>query len=139
MKPLTKTEPIAIVVSMALTAFASTYLNSDVSAWRMILIHLIFFMSGTSASQLYWSLIFPMLRVQLEASINRRTNKRIEFLEFLVCYYFRVMVRFVLFRCTLEEIRFLGYLNGLGAFLFLFLGLLFHVFQFANTNIVQVE
>ena len=133
MKPLTKTEPIAVVVSMSLTAFASTYLNSDVSTWGLILIHLIFFMSGASASQLYWTLIFPILSVQLENSTTRKTNKRINFLLCLVSYYFQVMVRFVCFRSSLEEIRFLGHLNGLGAFLLLFLGLFFHVFQFAKS------
>ena len=131
MNQLPKTEPSAIIVSMALTALAASFFDSFASTWRKIFIYLIFFLSGTSATQLYWSLIFPLVRDQLDGALNRRRNNKFDFFRRLVSYYFQVTVRFVFARCTLEEMRLLGYLNGLTAFLLLFLAQLLNIFRFS--------
>ena len=132
MKPPSKTEPTAIIVSMALTALAASFIDSLGLTWKTTFIYLIFFLSGASATQLYWSLIVPLVREQLDGALNRRKNNRLEFFVQLVSYYLRVTVQFVFARCTLEEMRLLGYLNGLAAFLLLFLGQLFNIYQFSD-------
>ena len=125
MNQSSKTEPTAIVVSMALTALASNYADSTTLIWRKIAASLIFILAGTSTTQLYWSLIIPLLREQLDVSLTRRGKTKFEFLGQLVIFYFRAEVRFLLARCTIMEMRLLGYLNGLAAFILFFLAQFF--------------
>ncbi len=116
-----RTEPTAIVVSMALTALASNYIESATSIWGKIVALLIFVFAGASATQLYWSLIIPLLRNQLDVSFIRRENTKYELLGLLIPFYFQISIRFFTVKCTIEEIRLLGYLNGMLAFLIFFL------------------
>ena len=117
-----RTEPTAIVVSMALTTLAATYINSIASTWQRIVTSLMFILAGTSTTQLYWSLIIPLLRDQLDVPLGREGKTKNKFLGQLVSFYFQVSGRLIIGRCTVKEMRLLGYLNGLAAFLILFLG-----------------
>ena len=56
---------------MALTALASSYVNlTTTPVWQKVLDYLVMIFAGTSATQLYWSLIIPQLRDQLDASLT---------------------------------------------------------------------
>ena len=110
---------------MALTALASNYADSTTLIWRKIAASLIFILAGTSTTQLYWSLIIPLLREQLDVSLTRRGKTKFEFLGQLVIFCFRAEARFLLARCTIMEMRLLGYLNGLAAFILFFLAQFF--------------
>ncbi len=117
-----RTEPTAIVISMALTALASSYVNlTTTPVWQKVLDYLVMIFAGTSATQLYWSLIIPQLRDQLDASLTT------EFLRKLVNFYLRVSTRFLIGQWTAKEMRLLGYINGLLAFLIFFFVELFHI------------
>ncbi len=123
-----QTEPSTIIVSMALTTLAASYIRSTQATWEYILASTIFILSGTSTTQLYWSFIIPLLTDQLNISPSRgRRSDNYQLLERLVTFYFRVGARFLIAQCTAKEMRLLGYLNSLIAFLLLFLGEIFYI------------
>ncbi len=128
------TEPSAIIVSMTLTALSVTFidivrLDSISNAWKFILATIIFIFAGTSTTQLYFSLIIPKLRGQINFPLSReRTTKQNFFVRYLG-FYLIMTARFFMARCSVIEIRLLGYLNSLIAFSILFLVQLFNIFE----------
>ncbi len=128
------TEPSAILISMSLTALSATYidfskLDSGSDAWRLILASIIFMFAGISACQLYFSLIIPKLRDQINFPLSKkRTTKQNFFVRYLG-FYLRITTRFFIARCSVREIRLLGHLNSLIAFSILFLVQLIHMFE----------
>ena len=124
-----KTEPIAIPVSMALTALAVSYVDNTNSIWRRALSSLIFILGAMSTTQLYWSLIIPLLKDGLNLSSNDKIKNRYMFLVLLFGFYGRNSIRFIIGRCNAKEMMLLGYLNGLAAFIVLFFAQLLHIIE----------
>ena len=124
-----KTEPTAIIASMALTALAAGYTDLTTSIWVKIVSYLILILAGTSATQLYWSLIIPQLRNELDDSLTREVNFKGKILVRLVGFYFRVSARFFIAQCTIKEMRLLGYINGMIAFLIFFVAKLLNLIK----------
>ena len=124
-----KTEPIAVAVSMALTASAASSFDETNSTWGKALSSLIFILGGISTTQLYWSLIIPLLKDGLNLSSNDKIKNRYMFLVLLFGFYGRKSIRFIIGRCNVKEMMLLGYLNGLAAFMVLFFTQLLHIIE----------
>ena len=124
-----KTEPIAVAVSMALTALAATSIDDTDSTWERALSFLIFILGGMSTTQLYWSLIIPLLKDGLNLSSNDKIKNRYMFLVLLFGFYGGKTIRFITARCNAKEMMLLGYLNGLAAFLILFFAQLLYIIE----------
>ncbi len=124
-----KTEPIAVAVSMALTALAASSVDDTDSTWGKALSSLIFILGGMSTTQLYWSLIIPLLKDGLNLSSNDKIKNRYMFLVLLFGFYGRKSIRFIIGRCNAKEMMLLGYLNGLAAFIVLFFAQLLHIIE----------
>ena len=128
------TEPSTIIVSMTLTAGSAAYidianLNSVSAAWRLIFSSIIFIFAGTSATQLYFSLIIPKIRNQINCMrAQERANKR-NLLRNYIRFYLLGNLKFLIARCTINEIRMLGYLNGFMAFFILLIVQFIHIIE----------
>ncbi len=119
---------------MTLAALSATYvdlakLNSVSDAWKVIFSSIIFLFAGISTAQLYFSLIIPKLKAQIDFSWSRgRTTKLNLFLRYFGLYILW-NTRFLRGRCSVREVRILGYLNGLAAFSILLIAQLIHIFE----------
>ena len=125
------TEPSTILMSMTLTALSAAYIDlaklvSVSDAWRTILASIVFIFAGTSTAQLYFSLIIPKLKAQINFPWNQERSNKL-----LRCFGFYILwnVRFFSARCSVRETRILGYLNGLIAFFILIIVQFFHIFE----------
>lgn len=128
------TEPSTILMSMTLTALSAAYIDltklvSVADAWRVIFASIVFIFAGTSTAQLYFSLIIPKLKAQMNFSLSReRSNKLFLFLRYFG-FYILCTTKFLSARCSVKETRILGYLNGLIAFFILIIVQFFHIFE----------
>ena len=125
------TEPSTILMSMTLTALSAAYVDlaklvSVSDAWRIILASIVFIFAGTSTAQLYFSLIIPKLKSQINFPVSwERNAKLLRYFSFYILW----TARFFSARCSVKEIRILGYLNGLIAFFILIIIQFFHIFE----------
>ena len=123
-----KIQPTAIIVSMALTALAASYTDlTTTPVWEKVLDYLVLILAGTSTTQLYWSFIIPQIREEFHGSLTTIANSRSRFFIKLVTFYFSASTRLIIGQCTFNEMKLVGYLNSLVAFLILFLGHLLHI------------
>ncbi len=119
-----QTEPVTLIVSMALTAMAVGLMNEYDQTLQKILITLLFIFSGEATIMLYWSIILPLIKAEFENSINSIKFKR-KFGTFLaiIRLYFEIQLKIFFFRCTVTEIKLLGYISGFIAFLIFYIAI----------------
>ena len=138
------TEPSAILISMSLMALSATYidltkLDSIYDTYRVIFASIIFIFAGTSACQLYFSLIIPKLKDQINFPLSReRITKPNFFVRYLI-FYFLMTTKFFTAQCNVREIRLLGYLNSLAAFSILFFVQLIHIVERSFSIIILIS
>ena len=125
---------------MGLTALAASSVETTSLTWnwQKFMSAIIFIFAGTATTQLYWSLIIPLLRDQRDLPLRREGNrKKYQLFGQLITFYAKANMRFFSARSKVTDMRLLGYLNGLVAFLIFFLVQLFHIAQFSVRQLIR--
>ena len=128
------TEPSTILMSMTLTALSAAYIDftkfaSLSDAWKLMMASVVFIFGGTSTAQLYFSLIIPKLKAQQNFPLSQGRNTKLFFLYKYYRHYILLSKKFFYAQCSANEIRMLGYLNGLIAFFLLVIVQFFYILE----------
>ncbi|WP_144053371.1 hypothetical protein [Xenococcus sp. PCC 7305] len=121
-------------MSMTLTALSAAYIDfatfvSVSDAWKAMLASIVFIFAGTSTAQLYFSLIIPKVKAQINSPLVRERSTKLFLLLRYFGFYILWNTRFFSARCSITETRILGYLNGLIAFFILMIVQLFYILE----------
>ena len=124
MKNQPQTEPVTLIVSMGLTALTVGLMEEYEGTWAKILITLLFIFSGQATIMLYWSIILPLAKAELENSVTSiKVKKKFRVVLAIIRFYCKVQLKIFLFRSTIREIRLFGYISGFIAFLIFYIGI----------------
>ncbi len=124
MKNQPQTEPATLIVSMGLTALTVGLMGEYDQTWAKILITLLFIFSGEATIMLYWSIILPLIKAELENSITSiKVQKKFRVVLAIIRFYCKVQLKILLFRSNIREIRLFGYISGFIAFLIFYIGI----------------
>lgn len=124
MKNQPQTEPATLIVSMGLTALTVGLMGEYDQTWGKILITLLFIFSGEATIMLYWSIILPLIKAELENSItitSIKVQKKFRVVLAIIRVYCKLQLKILLFRSNIREIRLFGYISGFIAFLIFYI------------------